>query len=133
MLRGGESYEITTFRAETGYSDSRHPDSVAFLPELRGDLMRRDFTVNAMALHPEKGLIDPYGGKADLKNGVLRCVGVPQKRFAEDALRILRGIRFCAALSLVPQAQTRDALFSEKERLRAVSAERCAAELCKTL
>ena len=128
-----KSCEITTFRSDGTYLDSRHPQSVTFVPTLGQDLARRDFTVNAMALHPEKGLIDPYGGKADLKNGVLRCVGVPQKRFAEDALRILRGIRFCAALSLVPQAQTRNALFSEKERLRAVSAERCAAELCKTL
>lgn len=126
-------YEITTFRSDGAYLDSRHPQRVTFVPTLEQDLARRDFTVNAMALHPQKGLFDPYGGKEDLRNGILRCVGIPQKRFAEDALRILRGVRFCAALSLVPQTQTRAALFSEKERLRAVSAERCAAELCKTL
>ena len=89
-------YEITTYRVELGYSDGRHPDAVAFTPSLTEDLARRDFTVNAMACHPTLGLADPFGGQADLQAGVLRAVGDPEQRFSEDALRILRALRFAA-------------------------------------
>ena len=88
--------EITTFRTEGGYADSRHPDWVHFVRNLREDLARRDFTVNAMAYSPRRGLSDPFGGREDLKRGLLRAVGEPERRFREDALRILRGLRFAA-------------------------------------
>ena len=88
--------EITTFRTEGGYADSRHPDWVRFVRNLKEDLARRDFTVNAMAYSPRRGLSDPFGGQADLKSGILRAVGDAKLRFREDALRILRGLRFAA-------------------------------------
>ena len=83
--------EITTYRIDGTYSDGRHPDSVAFTPSLTEDLRRRDFTINAMAYHPDLGLVDPFGGRKDLEHSVIRCVGDPMQRFTEDALRILRG------------------------------------------
>ncbi len=96
VVEGGKSWEITTFRRDGAYSDGRHPDAVRFVPDVRQDLARRDFTVNAMAWSPAAGLVDPFGGRADLRAGVLRCVGDPNARFAEDALRVLRAPRFCA-------------------------------------
>ena len=129
VLRGGESYEITTFRAEAGYSDSRHPDSVAFLPELRGDLMRRDFTVNAMAADADGRVTDLFGGQDDLKNGVIRCVGEPAERFSEDALRILRGLRFASRFGFFVAPATAAAMHAERLRLRQVSQERLHKEL----
>ena len=92
----GRPIEITTFRRETGYSDRRHPDAVVFCRQVEEDLARRDFTINAMAYHPRRGLVDPFGGQRDLKAGVLRCVGAPRRRLEEDALRILRCLRFAA-------------------------------------
>ena len=92
----GEGVEITTFRTEGGYSDHRHPDRVTFVRSLETDLARRDFTVNAMAYHPDRGVVDPFGGRRDLKKGFIRCVGVPEQRFQEDGLRILRALRFAA-------------------------------------
>ena len=89
VLLEEEPFEVTTFRADLGYSDSRHPDGVRFLSSLRGDLARRDFTVNAMAADAEGTVIDCFGGAEDLQNSLIRCVGTPQERFAEDALRIL--------------------------------------------
>ena len=133
VLRGGESYEITTFRAETGYSDSRHPDSVAFLPELRGDLMRRDFTVNAMAADADGRVTDLFGGQDDLKSGVIRCVGEPAERFSEDALRILRGLRFASRFGFSVAPETAAAMHAERLRLRQVSQERLHKELCGLL
>ncbi len=97
VVLDGHLYEITSYRTESGYTDGRHPDSVTFVRDLKEDLARRDFTVNAMAYHPEKGLIDPWKGRKDLVQRVLRCVGNPYLRFQEDALRILRGMRFTAA------------------------------------
>ena len=90
IKQDGKLYETTTFRTEGSYSDGRHPDRVAFVPDVREDLARRDFTINAMACNDEEGLIDPFGGQEDLQLGVVRAVGVPKQRFEEDALRILR-------------------------------------------
>ena len=95
--------EITTFRKEGTYCDNRHPDRVEFVTDIRQDLARRDFTVNAMAWSPKRGLQDPFGGEQDLKQGILRCVGDPETRFREDALRILRGVRFSAKYGLTPE------------------------------
>ena len=89
-------YEITTFRTDGSYTDHRHPDSVTFVDEVAGDLARRDFTVNAMAYSPHTGLVDLFGGQEDLSRRVIRCVGVPRERFGEDALRILRALRFAS-------------------------------------
>lgn len=96
VVRGGVPYEITTFRAESGYADSRHPDRVDFLRELAPDLARRDFTVNAMAADAAGAVTDLFGGQDDLRRGVIRCVGDPVARFSEDALRMLRALRFAA-------------------------------------
>lgn len=129
VVQGGQSYEITTFRAESGYSDSRHPDAVAFLPELRGDLLRRDFTVNAMAADAEGRVIDLFGGREDLRTGVIRCVGAPDARFSEDALRILRGLRFASRFGFSIAPETAAAIHAQRERLEAVSRERLRKEL----
>lgn len=133
LLRGGAGYEITTFRAERGYSDSRHPDSVEFLPELRGDLMRRDFTVNAMAADADGRVTDLFAGRADLENGVIRCVGEASERFSEDALRILRGLRFAARFGFSVAPETAAAMHAERLRLKQVSQERLRKELCGLL
>lgn len=129
VLWEGEAFEITTFRAETGYSDARHPDGVTFLPDLHGDLARRDFTINAMAADASGAVVDPFGGREDLQNGVLRCVGVPEERFTEDALRILRGLRFAARLDLQIEAATAQAMLALRERLALVAPERLHKEL----
>ena len=94
----GTPYEITTYRLDGNYQDHRHPDRVQFVGELAQDLARRDFTINAMAYAPDEGVIDLYGGRRDLAAGIIRCVGNPEARFAEDALRILRALRFSARL-----------------------------------
>ena len=96
VVLNGEVVEITTFRTEGNYADNRHPDWVAFVTNIEDDLARRDFTINAMAYSPTRGLCDPFGGRGDLAGGQLRAVGDPDKRFQEDALRILRGLRFAA-------------------------------------
>ena len=125
--------EITTFRAEGAYTDNRHPDWVAFVTRLEEDLKRRDFTVNAMAYSPSRGLVDPYGGRQDLKNKVLRTVGDPEARFREDALRILRGIRFAARYQLVPEEETLQAMYQLSYLLDNLARERVYEELCKFL
>ena len=102
--------EITTFRTEGGYGDNRHPDWVKFVPDIREDLARRDFTVNAMAWSPRRGFADPFGGQADLQAGILRAVGDPATRFREDSLRILRGVRFSVRFRLQPEAATKEAM-----------------------
>ena len=96
VKQSGALYEITTFRTEGTYTDGRHPDEVHFVPDVREDLARRDFTINAMAYNEKEGLVDPFGGQADLQSGIVRAVGVPRQRFTEDALRILRLYRFAA-------------------------------------
>ena len=133
VLLGGLPIEITTFRVDGGYSDARHPDAVRFTPSLTEDLARRDFTVNAMAWSPEDGLADPFGGADDLRNRLIRCVGDPDTRFREDALRILRALRFAAVLGFRIEERTADALHRNRALLDKVSAERIAAELCKLL
>ena len=129
VLIDGEPLEITTFRTEEGYTDSRRPDRVRFVSDIESDLSRRDFTMNAMAYAPEKGLIDPFGGRMDIETGILRCVGEPRKRFSEDALRILRCLRFAARFRFPIEKTTAEALLALRGRLQAISAERLASEL----
>ena len=128
-----QSYEITTFRKDGTYSDSRHPDSVSFVSSLREDLARRDFTVNAMAWHPVEGVVDYFGGQQDLKDGILRCVGDPGKRFQEDALRIFRLIRFAAQLGFTIHPETEAAARFHAPLLKNIAPERIQAELMKLL
>ena len=125
--------EITTFRTEGGYRDNRHPDWVEFLPDIEGDLARRDFTVNAMAYSPKRGFADPFGGRADLENHILRAVGDPASRFREDSLRILRGARFAARFDLTPEENTLNAMFSQAGLMEHLARERVFDELCKLL
>ena len=129
----GEVIEITTFRTEGGYQDGRHPDWVRFVDDLTEDLARRDFTVNAMAYSPEEGYIDPFGGQEDLKNRCLRCVGDPATRFREDALRILRGVRFAVRFSLDVEEKTQKAMFRLTPLMDKLARERVFEELCKLL
>ncbi|MEA4954214.1 MAG: tRNA nucleotidyltransferase [Pseudoflavonifractor sp.] len=125
--------EITTFRREGGYADGRHPGTVTFDAGLVEDLSRRDFTVNAMALAPDGTVIDCFGGREDLARGVIRCVGEPDRRFSEDALRMLRGVRFCAQLGFTLEEQTAAAMDRNALRAAQISRERIRAELEKTL
>ena len=125
--------EITTYRIDGEYKNNRHPDEVYFTRSLKEDLKRRDFTVNAMAYHPEKGLIDCFGGKIDLKNKVIRCVGEPEKRFTEDALRILRAVRFASVLGFDVEEKTFIAAHKLKNLINNISAERINTELNKLL
>lgn len=129
----GAPYEVTTFRADGTYSDGRHPDAVELLESIDGDLSRRDFTVNAMAYNPKTGVIDLFGGRDDLKAGVLRCVGEPHRRFAEDALRIMRGLRFAATYGMRIEPGTAAAMHADRGLLAKVSAERIAVELEKLI
>lgn len=125
--------EITTFRVDGAYSDSRHPDSVMFTKNLSDDLQRRDFTINAMAFNQRVGLVDAFGGVDDIKNMVIRCVGEPQKRFNEDALRIMRALRFAAVLDFAIEPATATAIHQCKCLLKNIAAERIAVELNKFL
>ena len=133
VLLSGHPLEITTYRRDGDYSDHRHPDSVSYTSELREDLARRDFTVNAMAWSPDTGLVDPFGGQEDLARRVIRCVGDPERRFDEDALRILRALRFSAVLGFEIDAQTVAAAHGKRALLALVSRERIAVELVKLL
>ena len=132
VKRDGRLYEITTFRTEGSYSDGR-PDSVAFVPDVREDLARRDFTINAMAYSAEEGLCDPFGGQEDLARGVVRAVGEPLRRFEEDALRILRLYRFAARFGFVIDEATEAAAKQLAAHLDCVSVERIEEELDKLL
>ena len=120
--------EITTYRVDGAYTDGRHPDAVTFTPSLTEDLRRRDFTINAMAYHPNIGIVDPFGGQADLSNSVIRCVGKPMDRFTEDALRIIRGLRFASTLGFTIEDATSDAIHRLCSNLCLVSIERITAE-----
>ena len=133
VKHGGELYEITTFRTEGAYSDGRHPDHVAFVPDVKEDLARRDFTINAMAYNAEEGLIDPFGGQNDLAAGIVRAVGEPQRRFEEDALRILRLYRFAARFRFAIDPATGQAARALCRHLDCVSEERIAEELSRLL
>ena len=125
--------EITTFRTEGEYRDNRHPDWVAFVPDVEKDLARRDFTVNAIAWSPTRGYADPFGGREDLKNGILRAVGDPVKRFREDSLRILRGVRFGVRYGLDLDPETEKAMHSQAYLMDNLARERIFEELCKLL
>ena len=133
VLMAGEPYEITTFRTDGDYLDGRHPQSVAFTDSLTEDLRRRDFTINAMAYHPDTGLRDPFGGQADIARRVIRCVGDAGARFTEDALRILRALRFAAELGFDIAPDTARAMRELSGRLALISRERIAAELLRAL
>ena len=133
VLLGGMPLEITTFRVESGYSDNRHPDAVAFTRSLREDAARRDFTMNAIAYNETEGLVDHFGGRADIAARQIRCVGEPGRRFAEDALRILRALRFSSVLGFSIEAETARAVHDCRLLLRHISAERVAAELVRLL
>ena len=133
VKQGGRLYETTTFRTEGAYSDGRHPDAVCFVPDVREDLARRDFTINAMAYSAEEGLIDPFGGRDDLAAHLVRAVGEPERRFGEDALRILRLYRFAARFGFAIDPATGAAARALGPHLDCVSAERIQEELLKLL
>ena len=133
VKQGGRLYETTTFRTEGAYSDGRHPDAVCFVPDVREDLARRDFTINAMAYSAEEGLIDPFGGRDDLAAHLVRAVGEPERRFEEDALRILRLYRFAARFGFAIDPATGAAARALGTHLDCVSAERIQEELLKLL
>lgn len=127
------SYEITTFRKDGDYYDGRHPDSVEFVTDLKADLSRRDFTINAMAYSEETGVIDHFGGLSDLKAGIIACVGAPDDRFAEDALRMLRALRFASTYGFSIEETTAASIHKNRKRLVNVSGERIQTELVKLL
>ena len=133
VKQGGRLYETTTFRTEGAYSDGRHPDAVCFVPDVREDLARRDFTINAMAYSAEEGLIDPFDGRDDLAAHLVRAVGEPERRFEEDALRILRLYRFAARFGFAIDPATGAAARALGPHLDCVSAERIQEELLKLL
>ena len=133
VIVGHVPYEITTFRTDGNYTDHRHPDSVSFVKDVAGDLSRRDFTVNAMAYSARTGLVDLFGGQEDLARRVIRCVGVPRERFREDALRILRALRFASVFDFSLDPETEDALRTLAPTLENVAAERIREELLKLL
>ena len=128
-----EPYEVTTFRVDGEYTDHRHPDAVRFVKNVVDDLARRDFTVNAMAWNPQSGLVDAFGGQEDLRAGVIRCVGEADRRFGEDALRIMRALRFASVYGFDIEAETAAAVHLLKDTLRDVAAERIRVELAKLL
>lgn len=128
-----EPYEVTTFRVDGEYTDHRHPDEVRFVKDVVDDLSRRDFTVNAMAWSPETGLVDAFDGQGDLERRLIRCVGEPEKRFGEDALRIMRALRFASVYGFAIEEKTAAAVHALKDTLRGVAAERIRVELAKLL
>ena len=133
VITPGGVVEITTFRQEGSYGDNRRPDWVDFITDIREDLARRDFTVNAMAYAPARGLADPFGGRQDLEKKILRAVGDPDTRFQEDSLRILRGVRFCAAYGLTPDGETEAAMLRQAHLMEHLARERVFEELNKLL
>lgn len=133
LVREGIPYEITTFRVDGDYSDGRHPDSVSFVRNLREDLARRDFTVNAMAYSPREGLVDCFGGQADLRERQVRAVGEPAARFGEDALRILRALRFASVYGFGIEAKTASAARKCKDLMKNVAVERIFSEFIRLL
>lgn len=133
VMLGKDGFEVTTYRIDGKYEDNRHPKEVIYTPSLREDLRRRDFTVNAMAYNDERGLVDYYRGMEDMEIGVVRCVGVPEERFEEDALRIMRAVRFSAQLGFHIDSFTMKAIQKLSPSLLTISAERIQAELTKIL
>lgn len=133
VLSDGEPVEITTYRIDGEYHDSRRPDSVTFTRSLREDIARRDFTMNGIAYSPKRGLFDEFGGAGDIHGGIIRCIGEPERRFTEDALRILRGLRFSASRGFWIEDGTAAAMLDCRELLNNISAERIFSELSKLL
>ncbi len=133
VLDGEEAYEVTTYRSDGPYSDGRRPDRVRFVSDLREDLSRRDFTMNAIAMDLTGGLYDPFDGEKDIREGRIRCVGEPVRRFQEDGLRILRGLRFGAVLGYTLEEKTANAIHACRAMLEHVAAERIHIELCKLM
>ena len=133
VLMDKEGYEVTTYRVDGDYEDGRHPKQVMFTSSLEEDLKRRDFTINAMAYHPERGLVDLFHGMEDMEHKIVRCVGDPMERFHEDALRILRAVRFSAQLGFTIEEKTKAGIQALAPNLKCVSAERIQTELVKLL
>ena len=133
VILDGVSYEVTTYRIDGEYKDSRRPETVTFTKKIEEDLRRRDFTMNAIAYNPNRGITDPYGGREDVNAGIIRAVGEPCVRFTEDALRILRGVRFAAALGFDVEEETKRAMLETRHLLANVSVERIYVELKKAL
>ena len=133
VVSDGRNVELTTFRCDGEYKDGRRPETVSFTRDIHADVARRDFTVNAMAYSPARGLVDDFGGRQDLKTGVIRCVGEPERRFTEDALRIMRALRFASTLGFSVEEATGQAVLALRDRLNNISAERIFAELKKLL
>lgn len=133
LLIDDETFEVTTYRKDGAYTDNRHPDSVTFVTDLESDLSRRDFTVNAMAYNPRIGLVDLFGGREDIENKCIRCVGEANKRFGEDALRILRALRFASVLNFTINEDTSRAIYELKDNLSNISKERINCEFTKLL
>lgn len=128
-----QSFEITTYRKESNYINNRKPKDIAFVNSLKQDLKRRDFTINSMAYHPNTKIIDYFGGIDDLKKGIVRCVSDPYERFEEDAIRILRAVRFCSVFGFKPDDNTKKAMLEKKLLLNNISNERISSEFCKAL
>ena len=133
VIENGIPFEVTTFRTESGYSDLRRPDKVYFVKDIKEDLSRRDFTMNAIAFSLNGEITDPFGGQTDIKNKVIKTVGDPYKRFSEDALRILRLFRFSSALDFLPEKNTLNAALELSDELKKISTERIVSELKKTI
>jgi len=127
------SFEVTTYRIDGVYSDNRHPDKVEFANDLKEDLSRRDFTINAMAYNPKTGIVDFFGGAKDLEYGIIKCVGDANKRFQEDALRIMRALRLASVLGFSISSDTSKAILENKSLLKNIAVERIAAELNKLI
>lgn len=133
VMRGRQGYEVTTYRIDGVYEDARHPKEVIFTPDLMEDLKRRDFTINAMAYHPDSGLVDPFDGRKDMEAHVIRCVGDPKDRFTEDALRMMRAVRFAAQLDYKIEEGTFAAIKELAPSIKKISVERIQAEMVKLL
>ncbi len=133
VVSGKTPVEVTTFRIDGEYKDNRHPDSVTFTKNIEDDLARRDFTINAMAYNHEDGIIDPFGGRNDIENRIIRCVGEPDKRFNEDALRIMRAVRFSSVLGFTIEENTAESILKNENLLNSIAAERLTKELMKLL
>lgn len=133
VMKRGQGYEVTTYRIDGAYEDARHPKEVIFTPDLKEDLKRRDFTINAMAYHPDSGLVDPFDGRKDLEAHVIRCVGDPRERFSEDALRMMRAVRFAAQLDYRIEEHTWAAMKELAPSIEKISAERIQTEMVKLL
>ncbi|MCL2707696.1 MAG: polynucleotide adenylyltransferase, partial [Defluviitaleaceae bacterium] len=133
VLIGGQAFEVTTYRTDGEYLDGRRPSRVAFSAKIEDDLSRRDFTMNAVAYNPRTGFVDPHGGIADINGKLIKCVGIAEKRFGEDALRMMRAVRFASRLGFEIESDTLGAIKKLSHKLRCVSAERIRDELIGTL